>query len=346
MPHRPGIWLCLIIFAVIAGSCQSAPDSGDAGQGDAAGDDARQTRTKPSPTRPGPAGKPLAYVNGEPIRRDAMFRPLMEAAGGQVLAELVLDRLIRDRLAQRGVELTDADIQAERRRVLATLAADEDEAARLLRELRRRRGLGEQRFQALLRRNAGLRRLVARDVQITDQTLRQAYKRRHGERYRVRLIVVPGFDQASRLRRQVMAGEARFGDLAARHSTDASADRGGLLSPISPADPSYPEGIRDALPRLAQRATADTQPNAPAVSKVIALDGQFALVKLEEKIEPESVEFADVEKALADDVRRRLERRRMRQLAQQMLSDANVTVLDPALGDRWKQQRDVLLGPR
>ncbi len=48
---------------------------------------------------------------------------------------------------------------------------------------------------------------------------------------------------------------------------------------------------------------------------------------------------------LAVELRSRLERRKMEQLTRQMLSDAKVIVLDPTLGNRWRQQRDLLLSP-
>ncbi|MFW6060480.1 MAG: peptidylprolyl isomerase [Phycisphaeraceae bacterium] len=326
--HSGGGRLILtLIFAAFAGACQSPP-----------GGQAEPTRIPADGTSEGASAKPVAYVNGEAVRRDALFEPLLEAAGGEVFSELVLERLIEQRLADRDQALSEQDLAAERERVLATLdPEDEDEAARLLRELRGQRGLGEQRFESLLRRNAGLRKLVADRVEVTDEAVRQAFQRRYGERYRVRLIVVDSFNEASRLRRQAIEGEAAFSDLAAEHSTDVSADRGGLLSPISPADPSYPRVLRDALVRLDRQG----QP----VSEVLALDGQFALVRLEEKIEAEAVELVDVREALTRDVRRQLQRRQMEQLARRLLSEANVVILDRTLTDRWSRQRESLLNP-
>jgi len=349
MTHRLGA--CLLIFAALTGACQPAPQP--AGPGEPGGAE------KPAPeTDAAASDKPLAYVQGAPVRRDQVFRPLIETAGGQVLAELVLDRLVQDRLDARGLTLTEADLTEERQRVQRALSGeqddenqyDENQAARLLRELRRQRGLGDTRFKQLVRRNAGLRKLVADDVDVTEQSLKQAYKRRFGPRYRARVITVDQLREASRLRKRVLTGEARFADLAAIHSTDASADRGGLLAPISPADPTYPAAIREGLQRLAQQAATQpaTQPATPPakpVSEVIALDEGFALLQLEEKIAAEPVEFADVKRRLRDAVRLELEQRLMRQLARNMLSDADVVVLDPALGKSWRRQRDVLLSP-
>lgn len=334
MRSQPARSLCIVavIFAALAGACQSPPPTTPMAD-DAAAAGGRDTR-------------PLAYVNSEPIRRDALLDPLIEAAGGEVLAELVLDRLIDQQLDERSQTLTEDELAAERERLLTALAPDdEDEAARVLRELRQQRGLGETRFQSFLRRNAGLRKLVADEVEVTDAAVRDAFNRRYGERYRARLIVVDSFEQAARLREQAIERQASFSDLAAEHSTDISADRGGLLSPINPADSSYPQVLRDALVRLDEQVNERGEQGGAPVSEVLAIEGQFALVKLEEKIGPEDVEFADVKDELAREVRARLEQRRMQQRARRMLSDANIVILDGALSDRWQRQREVLLNP-
>lgn len=372
----PRSGLCVFIFAAFALACQPAPpvDSVDSSEApsassarpapesrvDAPPEARRQAPASSSaPARAGGSQRhprdhtgPLAYVNGEPIGREAMFGPMLEAAGGQVLAELLLDRMIRQQLQRRGIRMDDAALEAERQRVLESLSPDEDEAVRLLEELRQRRGLGEQRFHAFIHRNAALRELVSDRIEIEEDAVRHEYRLRHGERYRVRVLVVHSFDEASRLRRQALENPGAFSDLAATHSTDISADRGGLLSPISPADTSYPESLREVLPRLAERVEQGEQGHegregraADRISDVIAVEGQFAVVKLEEKIEPEPVEFADVREGLVVEVRRRLERGHMRQLAREMLAEADVTVLDPALGRSWRQQRGLLLAP-
>ena len=331
----------LLIFAAFAAACQPSPAI-HSSEPNAPSRDTAEQRNAADSRHTGP----LAYVDGQPLGRDDLFEPLLEAAGGEVLAEVVLDRMIRRRLGQRAMRIDDEQIEKERQRVLESLSGDEDEATRLLEELRRRRGLGERRFEALLHRNAALRRLVSDRVQnIEEEALRHEYRMRHGERYRVRVLVVDSFEQASQLRRRAMENPAAFSDLAATHSTDISADRGGLLSPISPADTSYPQSLREVLPNLAERVREDDAGGAERISDVIAAEGQFAVVKLEEKIEPEAVEFADVRQRLEAQVRRRLERGHMRQLAREMLAEADVTVLDPALERSWRQQRGLLLTP-
>jgi hypothetical protein len=279
--------------------------------------------------------KPLAYINGEAVTRANMHRPLLEAAGGRVLAELALNRLVAARLNQQAITLTDPMIEAERKLVLRSLAEDENQSVVLLNQLRRRRGLGQARFQALLKRNAGLRQLVKDQVNVTDTAIRRAYQLQYGPRYEGRILVTNSARQTQQLRQKITQGRADFATLAARHSTDPSATQGGLLSPISPADPSYPQAIRKALTSL----------KVGAVSDVIGIQGGYAILTLERKIEAASVKLADVKQALRPQVRQRLERQRMRQRARAMLREANVVVLNPALGEAWRQHKRGLLEP-
>ncbi|NBC10603.1 MAG: hypothetical protein GVY24_02560 [Planctomycetes bacterium] len=278
------------------------------------------------------ATKPVAYIDARALTAGDLRASLYEAAGGEVLADLVLDRAVAQALADRGLEPDAADLAAEKRRLLETLSDDPDTAARLLNELRNTRGLGQARFEALLRRSAGLRKLVADRVEVTDAALQRQYLLRHGPRYRVRLLVTATADEANKLRRQALDGTP-FSDLAALHSIDPSAAQGGLLSPISPADTSYPQAVRNALPKL----------DAEAISPVLALGDRFAVLKLEDKIKADDVALDDVRNELASAVRRRGERLLMEQQARELLAAAEVVVLDPALKAAWERQRDRLL---
>ncbi len=265
----------------------------------------------------------VAYVDGTAIRRSALWPGLVEAAGQTVLDEVVLDRLLTERFAAQGRTLTGADVAAELSALSESLSDDPDEAARLLNELRRRRGLGDDRFDRLLRRNAMLRQLVADEVAVSDAQAQRLYDRRYGPRYRVRLFTADSARAAQRLRARALAGEP-FGELAARHSTDASAAQGGLLSPISPLDPTYPQAVRDALPKLDPATERGLSP-------VIALEGGFAVLKLEEVQEAQAVPFEEVKENLRRAARRQGERLRMEQLANALREGADVLVLDPAL---------------
>ncbi len=317
----------LLIVASITPGCQSDPAAGPNAM--PPGGTQRDTPTD---------ARPAAYINGVAVTRSELHRLLVEAQGGQVLSEVLLDRAITLRLSEQGVVLTDQDLADERDQLLAEVSDDADQATRLLNMMRGQRGLGDQRFAMLLRRNAGLRLLVKDGVIVSDASIRQAYAVRYGRRYRVRLITADTIDTLTSTRRRVLAGES-YTDLAIAVSTDASVSQGGLLSPLSPADAAYPKAIRDALPKLS------LDDRASRLSPVIALPEGFALLWLEEVIDREAPPIDAVRDELARVVRLELERVRMQQLARVLIDQANVVVLDPALDQSWQSQREAIVDP-
>src|SRR5690606_18565950 len=98
---------------------------------------------------------------------------LAEAAGGFVLEEIALEMMLEAEMRQHGLSLTDAMLERERLLIREAMAADDaartpDEVQRLLDGVRRRRGLGEQRYEALVRRSAMLRALVQDRVSVDE----------------------------------------------------------------------------------------------------------------------------------------------------------------------------------
>lgn len=313
----------LLIFALTAAGCQSAPP------GDSFADGGEAHTGVANDT-----GRPVAYLNGRAVREHELYALLVEMDGGLALSELLLDRAIQAELADAELQVIDRDLEAERQTMLDALSPDADEAVRLLAEMKRRRGLGERRFAGLLARNAGLRKLVraAGQEPIAEPAIRQAYELAYGPRYTVRLIVTEQLARAQQVHRLVAEGSS-FSDLAAVHSTDVSAAQGGLLSPISPADASYPDAVRDALPSLG----LDTRQTR--LSPVIAIDGGYALLWLDAFTPAQGIDIEDVRPELEAGIRMRLERLRMQQLARTLIDKADLVILDPALDASWEQQR-------
>lgn len=280
-------------------------------------------------------GRPLALLNGQDVTLDALRPAMVEAAGALALEEVALERLLEAECERAGVRVGAEEIAAERRLFVAALvgvrgAADANEAERLLAQVRRERGLGEQRFEALLRRNAMLRALVAPTVRVTPEALRAAYERRYGEQFRCRVITVNTLVDATSVRRRLDSGET-FSSVAALVSTDSSAERGGIIPPISPADPSWPEAVRRTAGELA----------VGEVSAPVALDSGYAVLILDEVIprpagSPSSAEAA--QETLERDVRLELERQQMGQLARSLLTDAKISVIDRSLDRAWRER--------
>lgn len=281
--------------------------------------------------------RPAAVLDGDPVTWDQLKPHLLEAAGRIALEEVALDRLLAKAIDRRNETISEGDIEAERRALLRTLRNEAEEnpdesASQLLHQLWRSRGMGPTRRQAALERNAKLRRLVKDDVNIEDDDVRTAYEIRHGTRYRVRLILAPTEREATSLRRRLVEAEgdpvARFAELAVRHSQDTSASRGGMIDPISPADASYPTAVRRVLPDLREGRPGP----------ILATDAGYAILLLEEVIEPDGTTFEEVEPELRQLLRRRAERQAMDRLARELLEEARLTIFDRSLEWSWQSR--------
>ncbi|MBL9031244.1 MAG: peptidylprolyl isomerase [Phycisphaerae bacterium] len=315
-------WLesaAFFVCAALSGCAASEPSAGGP-----------QPSPRASAPQPAPAGdRPAALLNGRPITYDALRPALLESAGGLALRDAALDMLLDAELARRGQTITDDDVAAEGRYLAESMLREAEigmaDADRVLASLRRSRGLGEHRYAALLTRTAMLRRLVAGSVTVSDEEVAEAHRINHGPRSRVRLITTGLAADAAEIRARVLADPAlarvRFIEAAANESTDPSAARGGLLAPISHADPEYPVAFREALAALAPGE----------VSSVLALDRGFALVLCEEVWPADgTTPEEDAPRARAA-IRLRKERLAMEREAQRLLDAAELTILDRSL---------------
>lgn len=290
----------------------------------------------------GGGGGTALTVGGRAIDWSAVRVRLVEASGADVLEELVLDAALEARAARAGVALDAGALDRERALLIqgyidAGLARDRAEGERLIGEVRRTRGLGDQRFAALLERNALLRALVRDRVVIDESALERAYALRHGPRYRVRLLTTATMREASQAAARVRGGEA-FSRVAAEVSTDPSGARGGVVEPISAEDISYPESLRRVLPGL----------GVGQVSPAIALDNGYAVVVVDAVVGPGGGDWsveqarqpapASVREELVAMERLRQERLLMDQLAREVLGEgANaVRFEDPDLARAWR----------
>jgi hypothetical protein len=267
--------------------------------------------------------------NGHQVAWEEL-RPIMaEASGGVALQEVVLERLLETQLRARGLNVSEADVAKEHRQLIDAIVrdagADPGDAERLLESVRRSRNLGDFRFKGLLWRNAALRKLVEDDVAVTESEVAQAFEIRHGPRYRVRVLVVPTQQRAAALRDELVAVppplSPRFAQAAMTESSDPSASRGGLLEPLSAADPGYPSSIREAARSL----------DIGEISGVLPVDRGFALLLVDERIPADGVSVSQVQDNILSQVRQRKERVAMDDLARRLLGEARITPMDRGL---------------
>jgi hypothetical protein len=297
-----------------------------------------------------PAGVPAALIEGQRIDWADLLPALTEAAGGLVLEEIVLERLLLAEADRLGVKLPSDAADAERAllgRTLATAAnVPESESEALITQVCRSRGLGTTRFASLLRRNAHLRALVRSGrveeqvPEVSENDVRQAYALKYGPRVRARLVVVRQQSEAEEAIASLAKGAA-FAEVASKHSIDNSAARGGLLEPFSLDDANYPVAIRRVLSGL------EPGQHSEPVAMSWGNNQGFGIVKLEERVAPpsDSPTIENSREALRAEVQLVRERSAMDRLARRLLADAKLTIFDRPLDRSWQERSGLGASP-
>ena len=273
------------------------------------------------------AQRPAARVDGAAVMWEELQPLLTEASGALIVREVALDRGVRAECERRGIVVTPEQVEDERTRLAESIqrdaATEPADSGVLLETIRRTRGLGEHRFTALLERNARLRALVRKSVEVADWEIEQALQIRYGERCRIRVIVTAAEQEAIRLKGEIEkspAPDVAFARSASLKSTDASAVRGGLLEPISPVDQTYPQSLRSLLPSLEEGK----------VSAVVAVDTGFAIALLDARI-PSTAPPRGADVATREEVRIRKERIAMEDEARRILARMEIVAIDADL---------------
>lgn len=269
----------------------------------------------PAPRTASPADEPVALVNGTPLPASALLPTLMDLAGVQALREHVLGQMLTARCAAAGVTITDAMVDAE----LTRLKREPAPVA------------NPDRLREIARRNAALRQLSAASVVVTDAQVAQAYVIRYGPRARVSVIVVSNERDAAEVLAAVRdSSDTVFASVAQARSIDASAPLGGQLGTVSAEDPALPLALRNAF-----RDAAPGETRGP-----VLLPRGVAILRVHEQIPAENHTEKTFTSSIREELRRELlERehaRAMELLAERLISQASITIMDDRLRRAWK----------
>ncbi len=346
--------LCIVAAAVLAGCAQQTPPTRDQALAGLV-EPGRTEQPRRADTAP-----PPALIDNVPVTHEELHTRLAEAAGAVALEEIILDRALERAVAEAGVTITPELVDAERGVLLVALTQEArltpEQAESMLEAMRRGRGLGPERFAALLRRNAQLRALVQPRVQVTEQEVDRAVAIEFGPRYRCRVIQQENEREAAQTRahieaslrpmedfrktpeeiaaekskplpaERVEAAVALMGQWAVRVSRHETAPRGGQVAELSPADESFPASVRAMLPRL----------RPGEISPVIATDQGCWLVVVEEALPAQAAPTVADRARVRARVQARRERMEMDRLARELLDGATVTVFDRGLRWSWE----------
>ncbi len=291
------------------------------------------SQNRATPTQP-TSQRPIAILNGIAILRDVVQPALDEFGGDEILREAILDRELEKRCTEQGIQITN-DLLAQERALLGETLGFDSNAARsmdVLDRLRANRGLGPVRFENLLRRSAMLRALVGSPEPSNAQQER-AMQSAFGTTYRVRLFasVTPESAQSVRTRVLQSPEQARpwvFAEACAESSAHPSSERGGLISSLNPASLGYPAALLASLPRT----------SIGTCSEVMSTESGYVVVYVEDIVaarEPSAQE----RKQILNELRTDTQRLAMQRLAQEILNEQEIVVMDRALHWAWTNRR-------
>jgi parvulin-like peptidyl-prolyl isomerase len=260
----------------------------------------------------------MAVVNGQDIRRDALAAACAERFGNEVLDAIINKRLIEHHCRNRQIDVTEPEIDAEIDRIAARFKIGRQQ---YLEMLDRERGINVQQYKRdVLWPMLALRKLAAKDLEVNQQELEQAYQSQFGPAVQCRLLVVKDPALAEQLHRQLTAKPDDFARLAMKHSIDVnSASVGGLIQPIYHfvGDPAI------------EQAVFALQPNG--LTPIIPVAGQFAILKCEQQIPPRNVPLV----AVRDDLIEQIKENKLREVASRLFEQLEAAT---TIQNVWKDR--------
>ncbi len=267
-----------------------------------------------------------AYVNGEPVPMEHLADALVEETGERML-DVYLDRvLIMQEARRQGVTLPESEVDARMdlisERIFSTGAARLGRSAEQLEDLfpsekEARAAKQELVLQAVdrddLRAALLAEKLVADQVEVTEEEIREAYRERYGQDLVVRAAVFSTQGAAAALRQELGRG-LTFDAVAA--NPDALAELGGAL--VGPVTVDWSDGYHAVARGLEEGQVSD------AVSQA----GAYHVVQLLEKREAED---APALESVREEVERRVfigkAKLRVQALLLKLRAEADVEVL-------------------
>ncbi len=283
------------------------------------------------------ADEPVAMVNGKPISREQLVKPLVEAYGLNLLLQIIQLELSRQDAIKAGVTVTPADLIEERSVMLKGFFPDAaiGDYDQLLVQLLKQQGISQPQWEILLETNAGLRKMAVPLCagKITDENIRQAFDLQYGGMARIRDIQVSNLAEAQEVKRRLAAGE-KFEDVARLLSKDPRiAALGGEWPPFSAKSTTVSDVIKQQAFGLKVGEVSDT----------LNTEGVFHVIKVEERLAPKLAKFDEptqnsLRAALMDGMIQNTMKVLRNQLAAEAMQPSIMQIKDPALKKQFDQK--------
>ncbi len=280
-------------------------------------------------------GDAVAIVNGKPIPRKEVRDLVMEAHGLSAMQQLIVLELARQECRRRGLRVTQAEIDAEFRDSLNRIAPEKgadgvtlapDQRQQALEIVLEQKAVSMAEFRVGMKRNAYLRKIVENDLRVDEALLREEFNRTYGMKVRIRHIQIDA-TKLNEVTSLLRSGED-FARVAERMSQNReSAPLGGERPPFTFDDESLPVAMRDVAFSL----------KPSEVSSAVRVGKWYHIIRLEQRIEPRDVRFADVRDEVERKMRARVVPQEMQRFANELFQKADIRVLDRKLKRQYQK---------
>jgi len=231
----------------------------------------------------------VAIVNGQEISRQELAQECLSHYGKEVLETMVNKFLIVQYCQQRGVTVSQKEVNDEIDRMARKFSLSPDQWVKMLQQ--ERNVTPEQYASDIVWPTLALRKLAADRIQPSQREIQEAFDAQFGEAVKARLIVVHDRQIAEKVQAEAKAHPADFGALAIKYSKDPSASANGMIQPIH----------HHVGERQIEDVAFQMQPGE--ISPVIEVKGQFLIFKCEGRLPAVNADVNVVREKLAESVR-------------------------------------------
>lgn len=296
-----------------------------------------------APAFAAPAAAPdptMAVVNGEPISREEVVGPLVQASGLNFLLLTVQLKVAKQEAAKQGIVLKPQDVEAERGLTLKGLFPDSEQKDydALIEQLLQKQGISRPQFDLIVETNAILRKVAEPQCvgKVTEENIKQAFDLKYGATVQIRDIKLDSQAAAEQARLRLKAGEP-FESVAQRMSSDQQTRaNGGLWPPFAAASPDVAELIKNEAFGLKE---GEVSPD------VIATEGAYHIIKVEKR-NPPPAKIVQLDKEKHDYLLRELNEKYVQQVikvlrarvAQEVMQPGVLDIRDPVLKQQFDRQ--------
>lgn len=240
----------------------------------------------------------VATVNGDKVTMQELGNECLLRHGEEVLEGEISRTLLEQELKATGISVTQEDLNAEMAHA-AELAGVLDakgnpDLAKWLEVAVAEQGITKERYlRDSVWPSAALKKLSAKDVQVTEEDVAKGFEANYGERVRCRAIVLGNLRRAQEVwnKARQNASVEYFGDLAAEYSVEPTSKA--LRGEVPPLG-------RHGGQKLLEDAAFKLQANE--LSEIVQMGDKFIILRCEGRTERMDIDLKDVRNILERDI--------------------------------------------